>query len=55
MQEAKDIYNDNIRDTHWLGEVMDNEDPLLQGRCKIKVFGKFDNISTLLYMILHII
>lgn len=47
MQEAKDIYNDNIRDTHWLGEVMDNEDPLLQGRCKIKVFGKFDNISTI--------
>ena len=46
MQEARDIYNDNIRDTHWLGEVMDNEDPLLNGRCKIKVFGKFDNIST---------
>jgi hypothetical protein len=46
MKDIKEIYNDNIRDTHWLGEVMDNEDPLLNGRCKIKVFGKFDNIST---------
>ena len=46
MKDIKEIYNDNIRDTHWLGEVMDNEDPLLNGRCRIKVFGKFDNIST---------
>tara|TARA_B000000441_G_C21740203_1_gene353112 strand:- start:62 stop:790 length:729 start_codon:yes stop_codon:yes gene_type:complete len=42
----KDLYVDNLRDTHWLGEVMDNEDPLLEGRCRIKVFGKFDKLAT---------
>ena len=46
MEDIKELYSDNIRDSHWLGEVMDNEDPLLLGRCRIKVFGKFDNIST---------
>lgn len=28
------------------GEVMDDQDPLKQGRVKVKVFGVFDNIST---------
>jgi hypothetical protein len=46
MNDVKELYSDNIRDTHWLGEVVDNSDPLLNGRCKIKVFGKFDKIST---------
>jgi hypothetical protein len=36
--------SDNIRDTHWLGKVIDNVDPLKNGRCKIMVFGKFDNV-----------
>lgn len=39
-----ELYRDNLRDTHWLGEVMVNEDPLLKGRCRVKVFGKFDLI-----------
>ena len=43
--ELQDLYRDNLRDTHWLGEVMDNEDPLVSGRCKIKVFGKFDTVE----------
>ena len=42
MSTIKELGKDNIRDTHWIGEVVDNEDPLLNGRCKIKVFGKFD-------------
>lgn len=42
--KQKELINDNIRDTHWLGEVMDNQDPLMNGRCKVKVFGKFDTI-----------
>lgn len=42
--EDKDLYKDNIRDTHWLGEVMDNSDPANLGRCRIKVFGKFDQL-----------
>lgn len=39
-----ELFKDNLRDTHWLGEVVVNEDPLLKGRCRIKVFGKFDLI-----------
>lgn len=42
MSTTNELYKDNIRDTHWIGEVVANEDPLLKGRCKIKVFGKFD-------------
>lgn len=45
MKQAE-LINDNIRDTHWLGEVVDNQDPLSNGRCKVKVFGKFDTIPT---------
>lgn len=29
---------------NWIGEVVDNADPLKNGRCKIKVYGRFDNI-----------
>ena len=41
----KELYKDNVRETHWLGEVVVNEDPLLQGRCRVKVFGKFDKLT----------
>ena len=40
----KELVNDNLRETHWLGEVVVNEDPLLQGRVRVKVFGKFDKL-----------
>ena len=39
----KELESDNLRETHWLGEVVSNEDPTKLGRCKVKVFGKFDN------------
>jgi len=42
--DNKDIYKDNIRDTHWLGEVIDNQDPSNNGRCRVKVYGKFDQL-----------
>jgi len=42
MSTTTELYKDNIRDTHWIGEVVDNVDPLLNGRCRVKVFGKFD-------------
>lgn len=42
--ENKDLYKDNIRDTHWLGEVVDNQDPSNNGKCRIKVYGKFDQL-----------
>ena len=40
-----ELYRDNLRETHWLGEVVINEDPLLQGRVRVKVFGKFDKLT----------
>ena len=38
----KELFKDNLRDTHWLGEVVDTADPKALGRCRVKVFGKFD-------------
>ena len=40
----EELEKDNIRETHWLGEVVDNTDPKNLGRCRIKVYGKFDNL-----------
>ena len=37
---------DVLRQFDWLGEVVDIEDPLKDGRVKIKVFGKFDELET---------
>ena len=42
MARDKELEKDNIRETHWLGEVVDNVDPSLLGRCRVKVYGKFD-------------
>ena len=44
MSTIKELNSDNTRETHWIGEVVDNEDPLLNGRCKVMVFGKFDKL-----------
>ena len=41
----KELESDNLRETHWLGEVVSNEDPAKLGRCKVKVFGKFDKLT----------
>ena len=37
-----ELVSDNLRETHWIGEVVDNQDPLNDGRCRVRVFGKFD-------------
>ena len=42
---ADELFKDNLRDSHWLGEVVVNEDPLLNGRCRVKVYGKFDKLT----------
>ena len=39
---GEDLINDNLRTSHWLGEVVDVSDPNQDGRVKVKVFGKFD-------------
>ena len=42
----KDYENDDLKDTNWLGEVVDIDDPLNLGRVRVKVFGKFEDIPT---------
>lgn len=44
--KAEELFTDNLRDTHWLGKVVDNVDPNLEGRLKIMVYGKFDKVPT---------
>lgn len=44
MRTELELNSDNLRDTHWLGEVVDNKDPLKNGRCKVRVYGKFDSL-----------
>lgn len=46
MATDQELDKDNIRETHWIGEVVDNNDPKFLGRCRIKVFGKFDKLPT---------
>jgi len=46
MSVYNELDKDNIRETHWLGEVVDNADPKDLGRCRVKVFGKFDKLPT---------
>lgn len=46
MATNKELERDNVRETHWLGEIVDNEDPRNLGRCKVKVYGKFDLLET---------
>lgn len=42
----KNVYKDNLYETSWLGEVVDIDDPNKNGRIKVRVYGKFDLIST---------
>jgi hypothetical protein len=46
MIDIKNIQDDNLHGTNWLGEVVDIEDPLRDGRIRVKVFGKFDELET---------
>jgi hypothetical protein len=39
---VKDLISDNLVGTQWVGVIEDTEDPLFEGRCRIRVFGKFD-------------
>lgn len=42
----KNAYRDNLETSAWLGEVVDINDPNLNGRVRVRVFGKFDQIPT---------
>lgn len=37
-----DLAKDNLIGTQWVGIIEDNQDPIFQGRCKVRVYGKFD-------------
>jgi hypothetical protein len=36
------VSKDQISSTDWIGEVVDNNDPEFSGRCRVRVYGKFD-------------
>ena len=38
----KYLKEDNLEGTVWVGKIVDNKDPQFSGRCKIRVYGKFD-------------
>jgi uncharacterized protein involved in type VI secretion and phage assembly len=39
---SRDFISDNLVGTNWVGVIEDVNDPLFEGRCRIRVFGKFD-------------
>ena len=43
--KREDYYIDDLRKSNWLGEVVDIADPKKEGRVKVKVFGKFDELE----------
>ena len=38
---ANNIFEQNLYNSEWMGEIVDNKDPEFRGRCKIKIFGIF--------------
>ena len=43
--KREEYFEDDLRISDWLGEVVDIADPLKDGRIKVKVFGKFDELD----------
>jgi hypothetical protein len=39
------ISSDELSATDWIGEVVDNNDPEFTGRCRVRVYGKFDGTN----------
>jgi hypothetical protein len=39
---TKDLKDDNLKGTQWIGIVESTDDDIFEGRCKIRVFGKMD-------------
>jgi hypothetical protein len=42
--ERKVLLNDDLKDKEWIGRVVENDDPELLGRCRVRVFGVFDTL-----------
>lgn len=45
MRTDKRIFNTDLLSKTWLGEVVDISDPLKQGKCRIIVFGLFEDLD----------
>jgi len=39
------LFSDDLTTSRWLGKVIDNQDPDYEGKIKVRVFGKFDDIT----------
>ena len=44
-QEKNKWNEDDLSSSDWLGEVVENDDPLKAFRCKVKIWGKFDSLT----------
>lgn len=47
MGYSEFLKKDDLYSQGWVGEVVDNEDPEFSGRCKVRVFSKFDGTDDL--------
>lgn len=48
MKRLRDFLNDeDLSGSDWVGEVVDNNDPEFSGRCRVRVFGKFDGTTNI--------
>jgi hypothetical protein len=47
MKQYTETYNQELNNHIWMGIIVDNKDPLKQGRVKVRVFGKFDDRKTI--------
>jgi hypothetical protein len=45
MLKREQWIRDDLREMQFLGVVIDNDDPNKIGRCRIRVFGKFDDLA----------
>jgi hypothetical protein len=41
------IESEDLLSSDWIGEVVDNNDPEYSGRCRVRVFGKFDGTNNI--------
>lgn len=39
------LFKDDLTSGDWIGEVVDNNDPEFSGRCRVRIYGKFDGSS----------
>lgn len=42
IRDWKNSYNEDLKSKEWVGLIVDIEDPLNQGRVKVRIFEKFD-------------